>query len=236
MDFLSDDLLINISTRVAAHSMHDLFYFQRINKTHAAICREAAVSRAFGNDVIALLTDLSMTHAKLDFMNRLWSHGNHMFCILRCSQQLLHAEPRFDVINALLTNVVAAHSLSTKYFHVLVKATAYPLENEAQLLNDFWFFVMTRNLHNYRLDILGGDTSFRFRCTRYKRYMPIGMIRRCFCNNWVNCARDGRRGNYRGFLPADDEEYAFNHFCLRCRLNEEVRWLIEVFGIGHQWH
>jgi len=85
MDFLSDDLLINIVARVAAHSMHDLFYFQRTNKRHAAICREAAFSRAFGNDVIALLTDLCMTYPKLDFMNRLWAHGNHMFCIIRCS-------------------------------------------------------------------------------------------------------------------------------------------------------
>jgi len=86
MDSLSDDLLINIAARVATHNMHDLFYFQRTNKRHAAICRNVEVSRAFGNDVIALLTDLSMTHEKLDFMNRLWDHGNHMFCILRCSQ------------------------------------------------------------------------------------------------------------------------------------------------------
>ena len=149
MDSLSDDLLINIVVRVATHSMHDLFYFQWTNKRHAAICREVAVSRAFGNDCIALLTDLCLTHEKLDFMNRQWAHGNHMFCILRCLQQLLHAEPRFDVINGLLTNVVAAPSLSAKYFHVLVKATAYPLEKEAQLLNDFWFLVMTRKLHNY---------------------------------------------------------------------------------------
>jgi len=222
--------------RVATHSMNDLFYFQRTNKRHAAICREAAVSRAFGNDCIALFTDLCLTHEKLDFMNRLWAHGNHMFCIIRCSQQLLHAEPRFDVINGLLTNNVAAHTLSDKYFHVLVKATAYPLESEAQLLNDFWFLIMTRNLHNYQMDILGGATSFRFRCTWYKRYMPPGMVRRCFCNNWLNCAGDGRRGNYRGFLPADDEEYVYNHFCLCCRLDGEVRWLIEVFGIDHQWH
>jgi len=69
MDSLSDDLLINIAARVVTHSMHDLFYFQRTNKSHAAICREAAVSRAFYNDVIALLTDLCMTYVKLDFMN-----------------------------------------------------------------------------------------------------------------------------------------------------------------------
>jgi len=60
-----------------------------------------------------------------------------MICILWCSQKLLHPKPRFDVINDLLTNDVAAHSLSAKYFHVLVKATAYPLDNEVQLLDDF---------------------------------------------------------------------------------------------------
>jgi len=137
MDSLSDDLLINIVVRVATHSMHDLFYFQRTNKRYAVICREVEVSRAFGNDCIALLTDLCLTHEKLDFMNHLWAHGNHMICILWCSQKLLHPKPRFDVINDLLTNDVAAHSLSAKYFHVLVKATAYPLDNEVQLLDDF---------------------------------------------------------------------------------------------------
>jgi len=183
MDSLSDDLLINIAARDANHSMHDLFYFQRTNKRHDAICRDVEISRAFGIDVIALLTDLSMTHEKLDFMNRLWDHGNHMFCILRCSQQLLHAKPNFGVINVLLANVVAAHSLSAKYFQVLVKATGYPLENETMLLNDFWFLIMTRNVHNYRLDILGGATSFRFRCTWYKRHMPACMVLHRFCNN-----------------------------------------------------
>ena len=80
MDSLSDDFLINIVARVATHSMHDLFYFQRTNKRHAVICIEAEVSRAFGNDVIALLTDLCMTHAKLDFMDRLRAHDNN-FCM-----------------------------------------------------------------------------------------------------------------------------------------------------------
>jgi len=215
MDTLSDDFLINIVVRVASHNMYDLFYFQRTNKRHAVIYGEEAVSRAFGNDVIALLTDLSMTHAKLDFMNRLWDHGHHMFCILRCSQQLLHAQSNIGVIKDLLANVVAARSLSAKYFQLLMKVTGYPLENEAQLLNDFWFIIKTRNVHNYRLDILGGITPFRFCCTWYKRYMPAGMIRRRFCNNWLNCAGDGRRGNYRGYLPANDEEYDYTHFCLR---------------------
>ena len=91
--------------------------------------------------------------------NSLWAHGNPMFCILRCSQQLLDPRPRFDVTERLLTNVEVAHSLSAKYFHVLMKATtAHPLD-EVELLRDLWALVMTRNLHNYRLDILGGDTS-----------------------------------------------------------------------------
>jgi len=110
MDSLSDDLLVNIVARVATHNMHDLFYFQITNKRHDAIGRVVAVSRAFGNDVIALLTDLSMTHEKLDFMNRMWAHGNHMLCILRCSQQLLHAKQNFGLINTLLASDVAAHS------------------------------------------------------------------------------------------------------------------------------
>jgi len=139
MDYLGNDLLINIAARVASHSMNDLFYIQRTNKRHAVICRSVEVSRAFGNDVIALLTDLSMTHEKIDFMNRLWDHGNHMFCILRCSQQLLHEQPNFGVIKDLLANVVAAQSLSAKYFQVLVKATGYPLHYEASLLNDSGF-------------------------------------------------------------------------------------------------
>ena len=176
MDSLSDYLLINIVVRVATHSMHDLFCFQRTNKRHAELYRDTAVSRAFGNACIALLTDLFLTHEKLDFMDRLWAHGNPMFCILWCSQQLLDTRPRFDVIERLLTNAKAAHSLSAKYFHVLVKATtAFPLD-EVELLVELWALVMTRNLHNYRLDILGGDTSFRFRCTWYKRPMSPSMI------------------------------------------------------------
>jgi len=156
MDSLSDDLLIHIDVRVVTHSMHNLFYFQRTNKRHAKLCREVAVSRAFGNDYIALLTDLCLTHEKLDFMDLLWAHGNPMFCILRCSQQLLDARQRFDVIDSLLANVEAAHSCSAKYFHVLVKAiAAYPLD-DVELLNDLWALVMTKNLHNYWLDILGG--------------------------------------------------------------------------------
>jgi len=58
-----------------------------------------------------------------------------MFCILRCTQHLLHPEPRFDVIDRLLRNV--ADSLSARYFHLLMRATdAAPLDME-EILRDF---------------------------------------------------------------------------------------------------
>jgi len=66
--------------------------------------------------------------------------------------------------------------------------------------------------------------------------MPAGMLRRRFYNNWLNCSGDGRRpGNFRGYLHADDDEYVLNEFCILCRLESEVRWLIEVCGISHKW-
>ena len=155
-------------------------------------------------------------------------------CILRCSQHMLHATPNFGTIRRLLSNAEAAHSNSAKYFHLLIKATAPPPLNEAELLKDLWDLVMTRRISRYRVDILGGSTSFRFRCTWYDRYLPLGMVRRRFCNNWHNFPGDGmRRGNRRGYLLADDDEYALNNFCLRCRLDSEIRWLIEVCGITH---
>ena len=85
MDFLSDDLIINIAVRVVAHSVHNLFHFMRTNKRHEDLCRSRDVSRAFGDDCTELLTDLCPTYEKLDFMNRLWNAGNHMFCMLRCT-------------------------------------------------------------------------------------------------------------------------------------------------------
>jgi len=66
--------------------------------------------------------------------------------------------------------------------------------------------------------------------------MTLGMVHCRFCNNWHNCPGDGMRlGNFRGYLPADDDEYVLNDFCIHCRLDSEVRWLIEVCGITHQW-
>jgi len=164
-------------------------------------------------------------------MDCLWDDGNPMFCILRCTQHMLEPMPCFDVIKRLLTNVEAENSLTAKYFHVLMTATGQPPIDKEGILANFWALLMTRNLSQYRSDILGGRTSFRFRCTWYKRFMPAGMCRRRFCHNWLNCPGDGRRNNYRGFLPIDDEEYVFSHFCIRYRLDGEVRRFIDIFGI-----
>ena len=98
-----------------------------------------------------------------NFMNCLWEDGHPMFCILRCTQHMLHPQPRFDVIDRLLRR--AADSPSGKYFHLLMRATiAAPLDME-EILRDFWAPFMTRNLQHYRSDILGGTTSSSFRCT-----------------------------------------------------------------------
>jgi len=233
MNFLSDDLILNIAERVAADSMHGLFGFMRTNKRHVDLCKSDEVSRAFGDDAIELLTNLDITPESLKFMHRLWDAGHHMFCILRCTQQLLHPKPRFDKIDDLLGKAEAAKSQCAKYFRLLMRATSWPLVDEAELLDDFGKLLMTTSLQRHRYDILGSTTSFEFRCHWYKRWLPPGMVRRRFCNNWLNCPGDGRRGNYRGFLPTDDDEYVFNHAYVRCHLDSEVRWLIDVFGFDH---
>jgi len=171
MDFLSDDLIINIVARVATHSMYDLFNFQRTNKRYATLCRDPIVSKSVSTDCVTLLTDLDLTHEKLAFMSRLWDHGNPMFFILRCSQHMLHATPNFDTIRRLLSNAEAAPSNSAKYFHLLIRATAQPPIKEGELLEDLWDILATRRISRYRVDILRGATSFRFRCTWYKRYL-----------------------------------------------------------------
>jgi len=233
MNFLGDDLILNIAKRVAADSMHDLFSFMRTNKRHATLCRSEEISRAFGNDAIDLLTDLDVAPERLRFMYRLWDVGHHMFCILRCTQQLLHPRPRLDKIDGLLRKAEAADSQCAKYFRLLMRAFSWPPPDEAELLENFWKLLMTRSLQRHKYDILGGTTSFAFRCHWYKRWLPPGMVRRCFCNNWLNCLADGKRGNYHGFLPADDDEYVFNHFCVHCRHDSDIRWLIDVFGFDH---
>jgi hypothetical protein len=232
MDFLGDDLLINIAKRVVEHSMYDLFYFQRTNKRLAALSKDPIVTKSFGNDCIPLLTDLEPSHEKLDFMECLWAHGNPMFFLLRCSQQMLHETPNLGTIDRLLKN--AAPFKSAEYFQLLLRALGPPPLDYEGVLKDFRELLMTRIMESYRLGILGGNTPFRFRCTWYRRAIPAGLIRHQFCNNWLNCPGDGRAGYYRGFLPAADEDYSFHNFCIDCRLDSEVRWFIEVFGMNHQ--
>jgi len=97
------------------------------------------------------------------------------------------------------------------------------IRKEDELLEDLWDLLVTRRISRYRVDILGGATSFRFRCSWYKRYMPACMVHHRFCNNWLNCPGDGRRpGNFRGYFPADDDEYILNDFCIRCRFAPDV--------------
>jgi len=207
----------------------------RTNKRHANLCRSDEVSRAFGNDYIELLDDLNMTHGSLRFMHRLWDAGHHMFCILRCTQHLLHPRPRFTTINSLLRKAEAANSKSAKCFRLLMRATVMPPLNEAEILDDFRALLMTTNLERYQSDILGGNTSFRFRCHWYKRWLPPGMYHRYFCQHPHSCPGDGRRSNCRGFLPGDDGEYVFTNFYIHCHLDSEVRWLLDVFcfDLGH---
>ena len=128
----------------------------------------------------------------------LWDHGNPMFCILRCSQHMLHATPNFGTIRGLLSNAEAAGANSAKYFHLLIRATAPPPVHEAEPLKDLWDLVMTRRISRYRVNMLGGSTSFRFRCTWYDRYQPVGMVRRRFCQQ---LAQLPRRWNEEGKSP-----------------------------------
>jgi hypothetical protein len=114
-------------------------------------------------------------------MERLWAHGNPMFYLLRCSQQMLHATPNLSTIDRLLNN--AAPFKSTEYFQLLMKAMSPPPLDYEGLIEDFKELLMTRRMEHYRLDILGGDTPFRFRYTWYRRAMHAGLIRRQFCNN-----------------------------------------------------
>lgn len=173
ISYLSDDFLIDIAARVAGHSMYDLFYFQRQNKRIAALCRDHVVSGAFGNDCIELLTDLEPTYEKLDFMNRLWDHGNHMFCILRCTHQLLPAKSRIGTIKRLLRNAMDTGSVSAMYFDVLIGALGGVTPDIAELFKDFWDLLMTRNVSRYRRDIMGGDTPFRFISGWYNGGCPL---------------------------------------------------------------
>jgi hypothetical protein len=161
------------------------------------------------------------------------AHGNPMFCLLRGSQQMLHSTPNLGTIDRLLKSV--APFKSAEYFQLLMKALGPPPLDYEGLVEEFKELLMTRRMERYRLDILGGATPFRFRCTWYRRALPAGLIRRQFCNNWLNCPGDGRAGNYRGFLPVADEDYTLHNFCIDFHFDGEVQWFIKVFGMNHQW-
>jgi len=54
MDLLNDDLLINIVARVVAHSMYDLFNFQRTNKRYDLFTYVACHSEHWHNTAIVV--------------------------------------------------------------------------------------------------------------------------------------------------------------------------------------
>jgi len=226
MDFLSDDLLISIAKRIASHSVRDLLSFMRTNKRHATICRLPEISLVFGDDCTRLLTDLRMTHAKLDFIDHLLKHGNALFCILRCTQHMLHSTPDFEEIERLLGNAAAAGSWTAKYFQVLMDATFVQPLDEYVLLEKYRVLVETHNVRRYRREIKGIGTSFMFRSTWYKRPLPPSMFRRRFCQRTCRCWGDGRMAN---------GDYDITHYCIHCRLDEEVRWFLEEFSFNFNY-
>jgi len=162
MDLLGDDTLILIAIKVASHSVRDLANFMRTNTRHANICRFLEVPRAFGDDCTKLLTDLRMTHAKLDFIDRLLNDDNPLLCVLRSTQHMLHFKPCLDEIDHSLRNAITAGSWTTRYYHLLKKVTSiHPFELD-EVLNDFWILLETLNIRCYRMDIRGIRTSFMF--------------------------------------------------------------------------
>jgi hypothetical protein len=233
MKFLGDDLILNIAKRVAADSSYALCSFMRTNKCRCSLCRSDEDLMVLNNSFVELLIELDLTYDTLRFMWRLWQAGHPTFCLLRCTQQMLHPRPRLGVIKQLLKKASDVGSNSAKYFNFLIRATSYPCPDYEQLFKDFWELLMTRNLSQYRHDIMGIGTSYRFHCHWYKRRFPLHMVYRNYCNNWHNCPGDGRRGGYRGLLPAEDEEYSYRNFCVCCRLDSEIRWLVDVFGFDH---
>ena len=151
MDFLSDDLIIHIATKVTSHSVRDLFNFMRMNTRHVDLCRSRDVSRAFGDDCTELLANLCMTHAKLNFIDRLLNARNPLFCILRSTQHMLHFKPRLGEIDRLLRNAFAADSMTARYFHLSMRVTSIHLFDLDEVLTDFWVLLKTYNLQRYRM-------------------------------------------------------------------------------------
>lgn len=230
MDFLGDDLLINIAKRVAADSSYALRSFMQTNKRHCLLCRTNGVLRVLNNSCIWLLLELDLTYGTLRFSWRLMHACHPMFCIVRCTQQLLHPKPKLNMVKKLLENASATGSSSAKYFDVLIRATSYPFSDFKQLFQDFEVLLMTRRIFQYRHDVLGIGTPYRFYCNEYHRRLPLGMVYPVFCYNQHNCLGDGWMGGYRGFLPDNDEGYSYQGYCIRCRLDTEIRWMMDAFG------
>jgi len=233
IDFLSEDILTLIAKKVVSHSARDLFHFMRTNKRHANICKSREVSRAFGDDCTELLTNLLMTHAKLNFIDHLLNVGNPLFCILQSTQHIFHLKPRLDEIDCLLRNAINAGSWAAKYYHLLMTVTSTDSFDLEQVLNDFWVLLTSHSLRRYWMDIKRIGTSFMFRSTWYKRHLPPGIRYMCFCPCPHRCMGDGRRAGLQGQLPGDDVEYVLNNFCIRCRLDGQVRWFMDVFSFAN---
>jgi hypothetical protein len=116
MNFLGDDLLINIVKRVAAVDAPSFCNFMRTNKRHFSICRTTEVLRVLNVRCVKLLTELDITYETLRFSWRLWHAGHPMFCLIRCTQQLFHERPKLDIVRHLLEKAIAAGSNSVRYF------------------------------------------------------------------------------------------------------------------------
>lgn len=234
MEYLGDDVLLKIIKKVAHDDAFGFCSFMRTNKRHCALSRTGEALRALNNDCIWLLIEFDLTPPILKFMYRLWNAGHFTFCLLRCTQQLLHRLPNYDMIKWLLRWASEEGYEGSKYFDVLMRAVGFsgPDSNYEKLFADFWDLLMTRNLAQHRSWHHGRGYLLNFYCPWYKRMLPWFTVRRTFCTNWRNCADDGRRGNYYGYLPATDDAYGLRNFCVRCRLGSDVRWMLEVFGFS----
>lgn len=241
IDNLSDDLLVKIAAKIAAQSRKDLFAFRHTNSRHWRVSEDSEVSKAFGDDVLYFLYDPNewynnamVAHSKFAFKLRLWNHGNAMFCILRSTQHMLDANPNIEEMKRLLTTAInATGSLSARYYLLLINALSMPMPEN--ILEDFEDLAWTHRLAEYRSDILGGTSTYRFRCPWWNRPMPIWLTRRRFCNNYHNCAGDGRIGGWYSLLPGPDHDYYLVNACFRCRLDTEIRWFLDRFGIVTEW-
>jgi hypothetical protein len=144
MDFLSDDLLINIAKRVAVDDAPSFCYFMKTNRRHRSLCRTHEVLRVLHVRCVKLLIELDLTCDTLRFSWCLWNAGHPTFCMIRCTQQLIHPYPKLDVVKKLLENALVTGSNSVKYFDVLIRATSFPFPDYQRMFKDFEKLLMTR--------------------------------------------------------------------------------------------